>query len=82
MNAAAIFSRHVEQKFDETCPATQDAIDRVVAAEGFRGRVGMLEAMRGPNYGVLQFNSSLLSAWKPRDILLATGRPLDFWLSL
>jgi hypothetical protein len=82
MNAQLIFSNHIERRFDCPCPATQDAIDAVVRGENFRGRIGMLEAMRGPHYGKADFNSSLLSAWTPREILFATGRSVEFWLSL
>jgi hypothetical protein len=82
MTTAAIFAKHAAARMDLPCPATQDAIDRLVTAELFRGRNGMLEAMSGPHYGPSQFNSSLLSAWKDKDIELATGHNRDWWLRL
>jgi hypothetical protein len=82
MTVQGIFTQHIAANFDYPCPAVQDAIDRLVDAEGFRGRLGMIEAMNGPFYGAMRFNSSLLSAWKDADISLATGRGRDWWLDL
>ena len=84
MNRALLmFSRAIEAKMDGMSPATQDAIDRIVAAEGFRGRSGMLEVLRGgAHYRASDFCSALLSAWKDKDLRLATGKSRDEWLHL
>lgn len=80
--AIHLFRITIEAQFDHACMATQAAIDRLCAAEGFRGRVGMVEALRGPNYLREHFCSSLLSAWKEKDIILATGKPGNEWIRL
>lgn len=81
-NARYIFAAHIEVKFNCPCMATQDAIDRIVAGEGYRGRQSMLDVLRGPHHTSVEFCASVLSAWKDRDILLATGRSRDWWLAL
>jgi hypothetical protein len=82
MTPQAAFAQALAARCNEPCPATQDAIDRIVAGEFFRGRAGMFEALRGPHYTREHFCSALLSAWKPRDIFWATGRSRDGWLRL
>lgn len=77
-----IFAQAIESRMDEVCPAIQDAIDRIVTAEGFRKRCGMLEVLRSGNYLRSDFCSALLSAWKDADIQLATGHSRDWWLEL
>lgn len=79
--AVVAFAAAIRSRFDEACPATQDAIDRIVAGECFRGREGMIEALHAPHYRREDFVSALLSAWKPQDIYRATGRTLDEWLA-
>lgn len=81
-NVCHFFVAAIRAQCDVPCPATQDAIDRLVAGENFRGRAGMFEAMTGPHYNRADFCSSLLSAWKERDVLLATGRSTDGWLKI
>jgi hypothetical protein len=80
--AARFFASSLEARMDYECPATQSAIDSLVAFEGFRGRRGMVEVLCGQNYDDLDFNSSLLSAWNDKDVLLATGRSRKWWLNL
>jgi hypothetical protein len=82
MNAQTAFANTIAIQCDVPCPAIQDAIDRLVSGEGFRGRNGMIEAMRSPLYTALNFNSSLLSAWKETDIKRATGQSRDWWIRL
>lgn len=82
MNAQVIFAKHITASMDTPCPATQDAIDRIVKGEEFRGRSGLIEAMNGPHYRPADFCSALLSAWTQEDIMLATGRSRDWWLDL
>lgn len=78
----AMFTDAISAQCDVQCPAVQNAIDRIVAGEYFRGRDGMLEALRCPIYRRSDFVSALLSAWKPHDISLATGRDLDGWIAV
>jgi hypothetical protein len=82
MNAQTAFANAVSNRSSIECPAMWTAIDRILEGEGFRGVSGMLEAMSGANYTALDFNSALLSAWKPADIKRASGRSRDQWISL
>lgn len=82
MTAAGLFAHLASSRFDYECPAVQDAIDRLVEGEYFRGRSGMVEAMQSAMYRRDYFCSALLSAWKPNDILLATGISKDNWLKI
>jgi hypothetical protein len=82
MNVQQIFASVVEARFDFDCPAVQAAIDRLVSAENFRGRMGLVETLNSGLYDALAFNSSLLSAWKPSDVFLVTQKTVDEWLSL
>lgn len=82
MNAREAFAMTIEARLDYQCPAVQDAIDRLVAGEWFRSRSGMLEVLRSPNYSAVDFNASLLSAWKAADIELVTSHTVDWWLAL
>ncbi len=72
------FARAIHNRMDEQCPATQDAIDRIVAGEGFRGRDGILESL--PHLTRLQLLASVQSAWNDGDLKLATGFSRDYWL--
>jgi hypothetical protein len=82
MNASAAFAAVVEHRCDYECPAVQDAIDRLVKGQEFRGRNGMLEVLRGPHFTTLDFNASLLSAWNPKDVELVTGHNIHWWVVL
>ena len=83
MTITAIFARHVVANMDLPCPATQEAIDRLIVAEGFRGRVGFVEAMHSPIYRRLDFLGHLMNgAWKDADIERATGHGRDWWIDL
>jgi len=74
------FIRCVTNGMDTECPATQDAVDRLVAAESFRGRKGMLEVLN--TYSRQDLCRSLLEAWRDEDLSRATGFSRDYWLGV
>jgi hypothetical protein len=70
---------------NESCPAIQEAIDRLAAACG-NDRARLLDSLRRglglDATGAARLSMLLLEAWKASDVLLATGRSCDFWLAL
>ena len=82
MNAThALFAANLASHMDIECSATQKAVDALVS-EFRNDRAHALEVLRSEAFRACDFNSALLSWWKERDILRATGKSRDHWLKL
>jgi hypothetical protein len=68
----------VAARFDYDCPAVQDAIDRIIGPD----RHTLFERLTGEHYTNDRFISDLMTAYKERDLLILTGRTLNWWLRL
>lgn len=79
MTVASGFARAVSVQCDYPCSATQNAIDRLAAEFGGRGRGWMLDVVRRMTNAELC--EKLLVAWSPGDVKLATGHGREVWLA-
>jgi hypothetical protein len=79
MNITAMLRGNVLAKCDEPCPATQDAIDAMAAANG-QDRARMLDWLA--RAADAELCDALMVAWAKVPLGLATGRDRASWLGM